>query len=109
MPREWKCDGADKRASVDRRLLCLDGGPPRLSWSRGKLVSREAHGKLIAVALCGRHAGLHCEPGECAFSHMFWTRETQKKGTLRGIRFSVCSLREKQLGVFRLGYIMCNT
>lgn len=38
--------------------------PMRLSWSLGKLVSQEAHCKLIIVLLCGIHAGLCCERGE---------------------------------------------
>lgn len=84
VPREWKCDGADKRASVDRRLLCLDRGLGGCHWSQGKLVSGEIQCKLIMVVLCGRWRGdrrgcggmLGCEPGENALSHICLTKQT---------------------------------
>lgn len=69
VPSEWKSDGADKRASADRHLLCLDGGRPgpRLNWSHG-----ETHCKLITVVLSVRHAGLHCVAARaCTLSYVF--------------------------------------
>lgn len=67
--------------------------PGRLSWSQGKLVSRETHCKLIMVVMCGRHAGSYCEPGEYALSHMSSTKWTWRRKRHLDTRNLLCGWR----------------